>query len=77
MVVLKLFKVFQMNGNVSLESMRTITSTTEEITSFKDVDRLVKSWIIDYLFLSITHHFKDRNTAEFMKTVKAFEGKVT
>ncbi|XP_063062543.1 telomeric repeat-binding factor 1 [Engraulis encrasicolus] len=62
-----------MNGNVSLESMRTITSTTEEITSFKDVDRLVKSWIIDYLFLAITHHFKDRNTAEFMKTVKAFE----
>ncbi|KAL2085158.1 hypothetical protein ACEWY4_018478 [Coilia grayii] len=62
-----------MNGDVTTESLMTIPSTTDEITSFKDVDRLVKSWMIDYLFLSITHHFKERNSNEFTRTVRSFE----
>lgn len=65
-----------MNVNVAPQSIVTISSTTEENASFSDVDCVVKSWIIDYLFLSITHHFKEKNSDEFMRAVRSFEGKL-
>ncbi|XP_076146773.1 telomeric repeat-binding factor 1 isoform X1 [Alosa pseudoharengus] len=65
--------LYKMNGKEASPSIVTITSTTDENASFSDVDCTVKSWIIDYLFLSITHHFKEKNSAEFMRAVRSFE----
>lgn len=65
-----------MDGDIASQSTITISSTTDENASFSDVDCIVKSWIIDYLFLSITHHFKEKNCDEFMKAVRSFEGKL-
>lgn len=66
-----------MNGNIASQSIVTITSTTDENYSSSDVDCLVKSWMIDYLFLSITRHFKEKNSEEFVREVRSFEGKLS
>ncbi|XP_062377376.1 telomeric repeat-binding factor 1 isoform X2 [Sardina pilchardus] len=65
--------LYKMNGNAASPSTVTITSTTDENACFSTVDGTVKSWMIDYLFLSITHHFKEKNSVEFMRAVRSFE----
>ncbi|XP_012671599.2 telomeric repeat-binding factor 1 isoform X1 [Clupea harengus] len=65
-----------MNGNIASQSIVTITSTTDENYSSSDVDCLVKSWMIDYLFLSITRHFKEKNSEEFVREVRSFEAMI-
>ncbi|KAJ8413419.1 hypothetical protein AAFF_G00094150 [Aldrovandia affinis] len=53
-----------------------ISGSTDDCVAFSDAETVAKSWMVDFLFISVCHYFKEDKHAEFNQSLRSLEAMI-